>query len=76
MISLRLGEHEFGANNLEISIKAFHKWYNLKLNRTEGLSVTKYTPIWSASSDSKAFKGIRYDPLEHVSPQLTVTVTD
>ena len=54
-------------DEIKLTVEIKGKELNLNLKPTEGQLISRYTPVWTAKTDKKAYMKTRYDPLPKVS---------
>lgn len=62
----RAKKDDIKENLNELNLKVFNDDVKLYLYPTEGILASKETPVWTASSDSKAPEGIQYKQVSGV----------
>ena len=54
-------------DDIKLTVEIEGKELHLHFKPTEGKLISRYTPVWSAITDEKAYMNIRYKPLPNVS---------
>ena len=54
-------------DEIKLTVEIKGKKYNLNFKPTEGKLISRYTPVWLAITDRRAYMNIRYEPLPEVS---------